>query len=187
VISVSLFFLLYGLVLGVFAMLFGTERRVHPAVAPHERVSEHDRAAEPSPIFNLASVAAFAFGFGLTAYLVTRFSSLPMGGRVVLAGLAGAAALGIQTVLIARWAIPSARAEHVDERFLLQGTIARATRDLTAAVTGEIEYQLDGCAYHLPARSIDASLLAAGTDVVIDRVELGVAFVESWARVEARL
>jgi len=187
VISVSLFCLLAGLVLGVFAMLFGTERRVQPAVAPHERISAHDRDAEPSPIFNRASVAAFAFGFGLTAYLVTRYLTLPMAGQVALATVAGAAAMGLQTMLIARWAIPSARAEHVDERFLLQGTIARATRDLPAAGTGEIQYQLDGSAYRLPARLIDASALAAGSDVVIDRVEDGVAFVESWARVEARL
>ena len=45
----------------------------------------------------------------------------------------------------------------------------------------------DGSEYRLPARTLDGSALATGTDVVIDRVELGVAFVESWARVEARL
>jgi hypothetical protein len=187
VISVSLLCLVSGLVLGVFAMLFGTERRVQPAVAPHERLSDHDRAAEPSPVFNLASIAAFAFGFGLTAYLVTRYSALPMAAQVVLAGVAGAAAMGLQTILIARWAIPSARAEHVDERFLLQGTIAKATRDLLDSTSGEIEYQLDGSTYRLPARTLDGATLAPGTDVVIDRVEAGVAFVESWARVEARL
>ncbi len=186
-ISVSLFCLLSGLVLGVFAMLFGTERRVQPALAPHERISDHNRAAEPSPVFNLASIAAFAFGFGLTAYLVTRYSSLPTAGQVVLAGVAGATAMGLQTILIARWAIPSARAEHVDERFLLQGTIARTTRDLPAASIGEIAYALDGSSYQLPARSIDGSALTSGADVVIDRVEHGVAFVESWAHVEARL
>ena len=87
----SLLFLASGLVLGVFAMLYGTERQVHSRIAPHERQSEHDPASEPSPLFNLASIAAFTFGFGLTAYLITSHTSLPMAVQVVVAGVAGAA------------------------------------------------------------------------------------------------
>ncbi len=187
VIPVSILFLLSGLVLGVFAMLYGTERRVRHAVAPHERHSEHDPAAEPSAVFNLASIAAFTFGFGLTAYLLTRFSPLPILAHVAIAGISGGVAMGLQSVLIARWAIPSARAEHVDERYLLQGTIGRITRDIPSDAAGEMEYLLDGDAYRLPARSLDNTAVAMETDVVIDRVEHGVAFVELWARVEERL
>ena len=55
--------LLIGLLLGVFAMLHGTER--HPQnitlPAPHERVTEHLVDAEPYALFNWASLAAFAF------------------------------------------------------------------------------------------------------------------------------
>ncbi len=184
---VALFFLLSGLVLGVFAMLYGTERHVQPVSAPHERHSEHDTAREPSPLFNLASLAAFSFGFGLTAYLLTRHTALPIAAQVVIAGAAGGAALALQSVLIARWAIPAARAEHVDERFLLQGTIGRITASVPANAAGEMVYMLDGKSYALPAKSIDNVAIAADTDVVIDRVEDGVAYVELWTRVESRL
>ncbi len=183
----SLVLLTTGLVLGVFAMLYGTERQVATAVAPHERRNEHNPAAEPSPFFNLASLAAFSFAFGLTAYLVTRHTELPIAAQIVIATLAGGGAMALQVVLIARWAIPSARAEHVDERYLLQGTIGRTTSDIPANGTGTIQYLLDGQTYPLPARSLDDSAIGDAADVCIDRVEAGVAYVELWSRVEARL
>ena len=66
---------LAGLVLAVFAMLYGTERRVTPALAPHERRSEHDTAAEPSALFNRASLAAFIMGVGLTGTVALRYTT----------------------------------------------------------------------------------------------------------------
>lgn len=181
--------LIVGLVLGVFAMLYGTERRVRSTAArkPHERTSEHDPAAEPSPFFNLASAAAFSVGFGMTGYLVTRYTAWPMSAQVVVSGVAGALAMSLQSLLIARWAIPGARAEHVDERYLLQGTLARIVREVPFGGEGALHYELDDQACELAARDIDGGAIAAGTDVVIDRVEHGVAFVELWVRVEQRL
>ena len=187
VISVALVVFMTGLVLGVFAMLHGTERRVHPALAPHERNGAHDPASEPSPLFNLASIAAFSVGFGFTAYLVARNTVWPLAAQLVVAAISGALALGLQSVLIARWAIPGARAEHVDERYLLQGTIGRVTRAWDAGNAGEMRYALDDREYVLPARSLDDSAVAADVDVVIDRVEHGVAYIELWANVEQRL
>jgi hypothetical protein len=183
----GLLFLFTGLVLGVAAMLYGTERRVRPAIAPHERQSEHDPAAEPSPVFNLASLAAFTFGFGLTAYLVSRHADWPIAAEIVTAGMAGGLSMGLQSVLIARWAIPSARADQPDARYLLQGTIGRLTQGVPEHGDGAMRYELDGSSYELPARTIDGGAMVDGTEVVIDRVEDGVAFVESWAVVEQRL
>lgn len=187
VISAGLLLFLTGLVLGVFAMLYGTERRVHPALAPHERQSEHDPAAEPSPVFNLASVAAFATGFGLAAYLASRYGSWPLFAELLVATAAGALSLTLQSVLIARWAIPSARADHPDARYLLQGTIGRITGDVASGGEGTMRYELDGSGYDLPVRGMDGQAFGRGTEVVIDRVEDGVAYVESWAVVEQRL
>lgn len=185
--AVSLAVLLTGLILGVFAMLYGTERQVQPVVAPHERRSEHDPAAEPSALFNRASLAAFAVGFGLTGYLldrVTPWGWLPL---LLVALLAGGAAYAGQALLMARWAIPSARQDAVDERFLLQGTLGRVTRAATADAAGLMTYALDGREYTLPVRAMHGGALADGVDVVIDRVEDGVAHVELWADVEQRL
>ena len=187
VIAVALAVFMTGLVLGVFAMLHGTERRVRPARAPHERDGAHDPASEPSALFNLASLAAFSVGFGFTAYLVARNTAWPLAAQLIVAVVSGALALALQSVLIARWAIPGARAEHVDERYLLQGTIGRVTRAIDAVHAGEMRYALDDREYVLPARSLDDGAIAADVDVVIDRVEHGVAYVELWANVEQRL
>jgi hypothetical protein len=187
VLPVALFALVAGLVLGVFTMLYGTERRVQPVVAPHERRSEHDPAAEPSPFFNRASVAAFAFCFGLTAYLLTRYSAWSVPLQVIVAGAAGGLGMTLQSVLLARWAIPGARADAPDARYLLQGTLGRITQEVAPDGTGAMRYTLEGKEYDLPARSMDGRALAPGSDVVIDRVEDGVAYVESWAVVEQRL
>ncbi len=185
--SVGLFVFLAGLVLGVFAMLHGTQRHVQPALAPHERTSEHDPAAEPSALFNRASIAAFTVGFGLTAYLISRYAELPLALEIVIALGAGALSLSLQSLLIARWAIPSARAEQVDHRYLLQGTIGRVLREAAEGGEGVMTYTLDGRSYELPVREMEGGALAAGTEVVIDRVEEGTAYVESWSVVEQRL
>lgn len=187
--AVALAVLTAGLVMGVFAMLYGTERRVRHArpVTPHERTSEHDPATEPSPFFNLASVAAFSVGFGLTGYLVARYSAWPLAVQVAAAVIAGGAAMALQSVLIARWAIPAARAEHIDERYVLQGTLAHIIADVPADGVGSLRYALDGREFELPARLLDGEPAASGMDVVIDRVEQGVAYVEPWSRVEQRL
>lgn len=189
-IAVALAVLMIGLVLGVFAMLYGTERSVSAGIGapkPHERKSEHDLASEPSPLFNLASIAAFSVGFGLTGYFVARNTTWSLPLQAAIALIAGAAALAVQSWLIARWAIPGARADHVDERYLLQGTLARVVTDIPEGGQGSLHYELDNQQCDLPARELEGEAIASGTDVVIDRVEAGVAYVELWSRVEQRL
>lgn len=181
--------LLLGLVAGVRAMLLGTEHLPRGVLlpAPHERTSEHVTDAEPSALFNWASAAAFLFAFGLAGYLFTRFTTWGILPRVIGASLAAGAAITLQSLLIARWAIPGARADHVDERYLLQGTIGRISRQVPADGEGELRYTLDNVTYTLPARELAGTLLAQDVEVVLDRVEGGVAYVESWAQVEQRL
>lgn len=188
-IALALCALILGLVTGVFAMLYGTERRVRPqpTTLPRPQSGVHDTTAEPSPLLNAASVAAFGVAFGLTGYLVARHTTWSTMLQLVVAGFAGGLALAVQSLLIARWAIPSARADQVDERYLLQGTLATITREVPAGGTGVLHYMLDGQAFTLPARDTDGAAIMEGSDVVIDRIELGIAFVESWSRVESRL
>jgi hypothetical protein len=161
--SVFLVALLVGLILAVFAMLFGAERRALP------------------------TGAAAALGFGLFGYLVSRFAPVSPALAAGIAAVGAILAIALERLIITRWAIPGELAHAVDERYLLQGAIGQASRTIPVDGTGEIVYRLDGSTRRLPARAIDASLLPEGADLVIDRVENGVAFVESWARVEARL
>lgn len=188
-VPISLVILTAGLVLGVFAMLYGTERRASSmsGVLPHERTTEHDVASEPSPLFNMASIGAYSVGFGLTGYLVARDTTWHIALQVVVAAMVGAVAMTLQSLLFARWAIPAARADHIDERFLLQGTLGHVVREIPVGGQGVIRYTLDGLEVELPAADMGHGALALGSDVVIDRVEQGVAYVELWALVEQRL
>lgn len=177
-----------GLVLSVYVMLHGVERgRAPGAGAPHEQTGAHDPRTEPRPFVNRQSVAAFATLFGAAGYLLLRLSPLAPALAVVVAALVGAAGVVGSGVLLKAWALPSARREVVDDRYLLQGHPATVTRAIGAGGEGEIAYEVDGRRWTVAARSWDGSPIDLGAEVAIERVEGGVAYVEQWAQVEARL
>jgi hypothetical protein len=166
---------LAGLLLGVRAMIVGVERPARTGTAP--------RAALTAP-----TVASAATTFGLAGYVLLRHVDAGAAASVAVAATLALLAALSTVALIAKWAVPSAAAEPPDPRFLLQGTPAFVTRALLETADGEVTYlAADGAQYATPARSFDGSALEVGTEVVIDRVEDGVAYVEAWAAVEKRL
>lgn len=179
-----------GLILGVFQMLFGVERRsVVPPVAdtgsiPYGLAYAH---REISARISLPSTAAFLAFFGLVGYLLTRFTVLGPVARTALAVAAGG--IGILAVLavVKAWAVPSARREVVDERFVLMGHLAHVTAPIGTDQAGEIAYEVDGRRYTARAWTIDREPVPSGSDVVIERIEDGYAYVEAWMHVEKRL
>lgn len=176
-----------GLVLGVYVMLFGVERTPRPTGrAPHEETGAHDPRTEPPRVFNVQTASAFAAAFGAAGYLGLR-AGWGGGVAVLVAAVVGLAAAALSAVLLAKWALPSARRDVVDARYLMQGHPATVTRAIPAGGVGEIAYEVDGRRWTVAARGWDDSEVAAGEDVAIDRVEDGVAYVEQWAAVEARL
>ncbi|MDF1505936.1 NfeD family protein [Roseisolibacter sp. H3M3-2] len=177
-----------GLLLAVHVMLHGVERAAPPAGgAPHELSAGHDPRTEPSPWLNRQNVAAFVTAFGVTGYAVQRLTTLGAPAAVGLALAGGAAAAALSLGLLAGWALPSVRREVPDDRYVLQGHPATVTREIAADAEGEIAYEADGRTWTVRARSWDGAPMGAGTEVAIERVEDGVAFVEAWAQVEARL
>jgi membrane protein implicated in regulation of membrane protease activity len=164
-----------GLLLAVRIMFFGAERR---------RARSTDaiplRRSEPA-------ISAFLVMFGLAGYLLTR------PGRLAPAAGAGAAlGLGaLWAVLVTRLAIATARVqpEHDpdDPRFVLQGHVAVVTADIPTDGQGTIIIGEAEGRRSLAARAVDGQAIGVGFEVCIERVENGVAFVEPWAVVEARL
>jgi hypothetical protein len=69
----------------------------------------------------------------------------------------------------------------------IQGQLAIVSRELSLTEIGEISYEQLGEQIHVPARALSERPVPVGADVVIDRIENGVAFVEEWATVEERL
>jgi len=176
---------LTGLVLGVYAMIRGVER------IGSGRSPELDALGRPIGSARMALTAptagAFATLFGITGYLLWRYSQLPVPAQLAVAGLVALIGMIAATRAVARWATQAAEQDVVDERYLLQGHPAEVVAAIASSDAGQIAYMVGGKRYAVSAQSLDGTPVAVGTEVVIDRVENGVAYVEPWVEVEQRL
>ena len=169
-----------GLVLGVHVMMHGVER-VQSALPVRPAADGRYPASALRPV-----LAGFLTVFGFLGYLAHRNHDglWPAGlAASVVGGLVGA---WIGNIIVKRWAIPGAIADQPDERFVLMGHFGRVTAPI-GDDAGTIVYEVDGVSHTVGARAIDGAAIAAGTDVVIERIEDGVAFVEPWSQVEQRI
>ena len=162
-----------GLLIGVGIMLFGIERRAA------------DTASRPMLRLWIPLVAAFAAGFGIAGYLISRALAAP-------GVFAAAVGVGIVSAGVMRWIIARSAAmvpEHdiEDERYVLQGHIARVVAPIDAGGEGEIMFEVGGTHRTFRARGLDDAAVDAGTEVVIERIDGDVAYVEPWVFVERRL
>lgn len=177
---------LTGLLLGVYAMIRGVER-----IGSGRRSPELDALGRPVGASRMAltapTVGAFATVFGITGYLLWRYTTLASPTQLAVG--VGVAVLGtvVATRLVTRWATQAAEEDVVDERYLLQGHPAQVVSAIEPTSAGKIAYLVGGKRYATTARSLDGTAVAVGTEVVIDRVEDGVAYVELWVQVEQRL
>ena len=171
-----------GLGLAVYAMLHGVERSRAPRA---NRASRKRAGKRPSAIFNAPSGSAFGIVLGATGYLlVTRTN---VGLKTIFAvGLVIAlmATMGI-VLLMSKWALPYSGLESADET--IQGQLARVTSPISPSHNGEITFAADGVQHTFAAQSLHGSEIPQDTDVVIDTIEDGIARVEPWSAVEARL
>lgn len=109
-----------------------------------------------------------------------------MWGVLLIAIGSGALAISGMITLLARWALRGVRTPPGEDDEI-QGQLAIVSREISLAGTGEISYERLGKHLRIPARALSEKLVPVGADVVIDRIENGVAFVEEWAAVEQRL
>ena len=164
-----------GLLLAVRLMFFGAERR-----RLDERSDLPLRRSEPA-------IVAFLVMFGVSGYLLTRHAMMGTGAGTATALLLGVAWAGVVT----RVAIATARVQPGhdpdDPRYRLQGHVALVTATIPPGGEGAIAVQEASSSRTLRARSMDESGVPEGQEVCIERVDEGVAYVEPWAAVEARL
>jgi membrane protein implicated in regulation of membrane protease activity len=165
-----------GLLLAVRVMMYGVER-------PRDASLGGERSFRLSP----AVLLAFLVTFGITGYALTRLWPASDVVRVVVAAVAGTGAAIAAGYLVRKWWTVTPEHDVDDERYVLQGHIARVTKSIRADVDGEVTYELGDQRHQLKARSFDAAAIAEGTEVVIERIEGDIAYVEAWQEVEKRL
>lgn len=167
----------FGLLATVYAMLHGTVRQGH----------EPGAIRFPIAGFNAPVIGFALFAFGAAGYLFNKYSQFDTIVIFIIAILAAAAAWIAVTVLMARWAMRGPLNDPHEELEELQGTIATVTCPITPLAPGEIAYSFRGAPATARARSLSGESVPAGTDVVIDRIDNGIADVELWSVVEQRL
>jgi hypothetical protein len=136
---------------------------------------------------NLPMLGVAATLFGLVGYPLVAYSALGAAVSVAIATIVAVAGAAAMLGVIAGWAVPSALRSPQDERYLLQGHLATVTRVIRGDDPGEIAYEHDGHRHTVDARSLDGKMIAAGVDVVIERVENAIAYVELWSTIERQL
>ena len=177
----------FAFLLGVAGLVYfltrGVERR-----ATRSRglsVDEFGRESGPRPItLAVPSISAALTVFGLVGYFAARFR-VSVAAAVAIAGVIGVIAALATAKVVAGWAGYAIQHDQPDERFVLQGHVATVL--VADANRTEVEYTANGRKVVAPARCVNGSSLRAGSEVVIERVEEGIVYVEAWSHVEQRL
>jgi membrane protein implicated in regulation of membrane protease activity len=165
-----------GLLLAVRVMIYGVER-------PREKNPSGERSFRLSP----ALIVAFSIVFGAIGYITTQRALLTTTTRAALAVVLGALAAAATARLVKRWWSVTPEHDVDDERYVLQGHLARVTKPIQSGVDGEVAFEYADHRRVLRARSLDEGALPVGTDVVIERIADDLAYVEAWVEVEKRL
>jgi hypothetical protein len=166
-----------GLLVTVYAMLNGSVRQGHaPGVVK-----------APPAAFNTPVIGAAITAFGAVGYLFAKYSHLETIGVLVAAIVAAGLGWMGMTTLMAKWALRGPLNDPHEELEELQGTVATVTQAIGADSLGEIAYHFRGADLKVPARNIAHEPIDVGTDVVIEKIENGVADVELWSVVEQRI
>lgn len=156
-------------------MFFGAERRSVPS-------------ADTLPLRRWEPAAVgFLIVFGVASYLLTRHGGVSPATGAAIAGIMGVVFASIVTRVAIAAARLRPRHDPDDVRYLLQGRVGLVTVAIPAGGEGMIRYEDIGSAPTVRARDIGGGAIAAGREICIERMEDGVAHVELWALVEARL
>jgi membrane protein implicated in regulation of membrane protease activity len=164
-----------GLLAAVWVMMYGVER-------PREAHPAGERSFRVSPPIAIT----FSIAFGALGTMLTR-RGMSAATTAVTAVALGVVLSAIAARLVRRWWKVTPEHDVDDERYILQGHLARVTKPIREGVDGEVAFEIGGDHRVLPARSFDDGALAAGTEVVIERIENDIAYVEAWLEVEKRL
>jgi membrane protein implicated in regulation of membrane protease activity len=130
--------------------------------------------------FSLSTMSAFLTWFGGAGYLLSRYSPLTALSVTLAAFLFGTAGGALFFAAVSRYIVPRLTVMNPED-FRVQGAVARVTSTIQPGGIGEIVYTLGGTRHSDGARSESDKPIERGTQVVILRLEKGIAYVEPWA------
>lgn len=165
-----------GLMLAVRIMIAGVER-------PRDSSPNGERSFRLSP----PVLVAFALVFGLVGYPLTQRQIGAPATRAAIAAVLGLGAAIVAARLVRRWWAVVPEHDVDDERYVLQGQLARVTKSIRGDVEGEVTFEFGHERRTVRARDLVGGSISADTEVVIERIENDVAYVEAWQEVEKRL
>ncbi|MBI3983095.1 MAG: NfeD family protein [Gemmatimonadetes bacterium] len=131
--------------------------------------------------FSFSTASAFLTWFGGAGYLLMRYSNFAAATVLVLSGTAGLIGGGLIFLTLTKFVLPRLT-EMRAEDYRIEGTVARVSSGIRAGGIGEIVYSLAGTRRVDGARSETGEAIEQGTEVVVLRMERGVAYVERWER-----
>jgi membrane protein implicated in regulation of membrane protease activity len=129
--------------------------------------------------FNAISAMAFLAWFGGVGYILSTQSHLVALASLTIAILSGLFAGYLVFRFMARL-MRTSNGEMNDWDYRLEGAIGTISMPIRANGTGEIIFEQDGARRSIGARCEQGSSIAAGTEVVIERYEHGIAYVRPW-------
>lgn len=146
----------------------------------HGSAHAHAYSANQVSPFSFSTLSAFLTWFGGAGYLLTRYSPLAALAVTLAAIVAGALGAALFFTAIARFIVPRLTVLNPED-YRVEGAVARVTTSIQPGRIGEIMYTLGGTRHADGARSESAGSIERGTQVVILRIEKGIAYVEPWA------
>jgi hypothetical protein len=176
----------FGLIFTVASFMlgaFGSGHHLHlPGFDAHHGAGAPagDHGAHVSP-FNLSTISAFVTWFGGAGWLLTRYSSLTALLITLIASVAGTAGGGIVFVTLSRYVFPRLTVMRPED-YEVKGVVGRLASAIRAGDegTGEVVYSVAGARRVDGARSLNGEAIEKGAEVVILRVEKGIAYVQRW-------
>jgi membrane protein implicated in regulation of membrane protease activity len=143
----------------------------------HGHTSGHG-STHVSP-FSLSTASAFLTWFGGAGYLLSRYSPFTALSVTLAALLCGTVGGALFFAVVARFIVPRLTVMNPED-FRVQGAVARVTSTIQADGIGEIVYTLGGTRHSDGARSESNQPIERGTQVVILRMDKGIAYVQPW-------
>ncbi|MFN8590452.1 MAG: hypothetical protein U0031_03240 [Thermomicrobiales bacterium] len=166
----GLFF--FGLLLTVATLLLGV------ADLGFQHVHVHTDSDGGNPLHaSLGAILVFLSWLGGVGYLLRRVLEWPL---LLALPIAAAAGLGVAALIQRAIRILSDPTGSVlnPEEYRLPGTLGHVSSPIRAGGTGEVIYEKGGVRHVVAARAANAAPLTRGTEVLVLRVERGIATVE---------